>query len=83
MTEIKHILKQADDNLEESIERLLKLMRIQSISTDSKFAEQCTQAAEFLVAELKELGFEIGKEIEIKQQKNKLTITLTDKKEEK
>lgn len=32
---------------------------------------------------LRELGFEIGKEIEIKQQKNKLTITLTDKKEEK
>ena len=32
---------------------------------------------------LKELGFEIGKEIEIKQQKNKLIITLTDKKEEK
>ncbi|WP_408039319.1 SymE family type I addiction module toxin [Tenacibaculum amylolyticum] len=30
---------------------------------------------------LKELGFEIGKEIEIKQQKNKLTITLIDKKE--
>ena len=29
---------------------------------------------------LKKLGFEIGKEIEIKQQKNKLTITLTDKK---
>jgi toxic protein SymE len=32
---------------------------------------------------LKELGFEIGKEIEIKQQKNKLTITLTNKKNEK
>ncbi len=32
---------------------------------------------------LKELGFEIGKEIEIKQQKNKLTITLTDEKNEK
>ena len=32
---------------------------------------------------LKELGFEIGKEIEIKQQKNKLTITLTDQKNEK
>ena len=58
MTEIKHILKQADDNLEESIERLLKLMRIQSISTDSKFAKQCTQAAEFLVTELKDLGFD-------------------------
>ena len=28
-----------------------------------------------------ELGFEIGKGIEVKQQKNKLTITLTDKKE--
>ncbi len=32
---------------------------------------------------LKELGFEIGKEIEVKQQKNRLTITLTDKKNEK
>lgn len=32
---------------------------------------------------LKELGFEIGKEIEVRQQKNKLTITLTDKKKEK
>lgn len=31
---------------------------------------------------LKELGFEIGKEIEIKQQQNKLTITLTKKKNE-
>ena len=31
---------------------------------------------------LKELGFEIGKEIEVRQQKNKLTITLTDKKNE-
>ena len=29
---------------------------------------------------LQELGFEIGKEIEIKEQKNKLTITLSDKK---
>lgn len=29
---------------------------------------------------LKELGFEIGKEIEVKQQKNRLTITLMDEK---
>lgn len=29
---------------------------------------------------LQELGFEIGKEIEIREQKNKLTITLTNKK---
>lgn len=29
---------------------------------------------------LKELGFEIGKEIEITEQPNKLTITLIDKK---
>ncbi len=28
---------------------------------------------------LKELGFDIGKEIQIKRQKNKLIITLTDK----
>lgn len=31
---------------------------------------------------LKELGFEIGKEIKIRQEKNKLTITLTNTKEE-
>jgi len=31
---------------------------------------------------LEELGFEIGKGIEIKQQQNKLTITLTKKKNE-
>ena len=31
---------------------------------------------------LKELGFEIGKDIKIKQQKNRLTITLTDNKNE-
>ena len=32
---------------------------------------------------LKKLGFEIGKEIKIEQQKNRLTITLTDNKNEK
>lgn len=32
---------------------------------------------------LRDLGFEIGDQIEIKQQKNKLTITLTEKKKEK
>lgn len=33
---------------------------------------------------LQELGFEVGKEIEVKQQKDKLTIRLVDnKKEEK
>ena len=31
---------------------------------------------------LRELGFEIGDQIEIKQQKNKLTIILTEKKTE-
>ena len=32
---------------------------------------------------LKALGFEIGKGIEVKQQKNKLTIKLIDKKDDK
>jgi len=32
---------------------------------------------------LQELGFEIGGQVEIKQQKNKLTITLIHKEEEK
>ena len=32
---------------------------------------------------LKELGFEIGKEIKIEQQKNRLIITLTDNKNKK
>jgi len=32
---------------------------------------------------LTQFGFEIGKEITVEQHKNKLTITLTDKKERK
>src|SRR5690606_41199257 len=47
----------ADANLAASLERLFDLVRIQSISTDPAYKAECRKAAEWLVAELQELGF--------------------------
>ena len=46
------ILDHVDGDLENSIARLMDLMRIQSISTDSKYSDECISAAEWLVDDL-------------------------------
>lgn len=58
MADITPVLERADANLPQSLERLFDLVRIQSISTDPAFKAECRKAAEWLVAELKTLGFE-------------------------
>ncbi|CDN56588.1 Peptidase M20 [Neorhizobium galegae bv. officinalis bv. officinalis str. HAMBI 1141] len=58
MTDLSSVLDRADRNLPESLERLFGLVRIKSISTDPAFKPDCRKAAEWLVAELKDLGFE-------------------------
>lgn len=58
MTKITKLLNKVDENLETSIERLISFLRIQSISTDPKYKDECTKAAKFLVDELKNIGFE-------------------------
>ena len=57
MTDTASILTRADDNLPKSLERLFDLVRIQSISTDPAYKAECRKAAEWLVAELQDLGF--------------------------
>ncbi|WP_105373968.1 M20/M25/M40 family metallo-hydrolase [Neorhizobium huautlense] len=58
MTDLSAVLDRADQNLPASLERLFGLVRIKSISTDPAFKADCRKAAEWLVAQLTELGFE-------------------------
>ncbi|MGH1414631.1 MAG: M20/M25/M40 family metallo-hydrolase [Pelagimonas sp.] len=50
------VLARIDDDLPNAIDRLMELLRIQSISTDPAFKAQCSKAADWLVADLKSLG---------------------------
>lgn len=50
------VLNRIDADLPNAIDRLLDLLRIQSISTDPAFKDQCSKAADWLVADLKSLG---------------------------
>ncbi len=52
------ILDAVDTGLEASLERLFDLLRIPSISTDPAFDAACVQAADWLVAELNDIGFD-------------------------
>ena len=52
------VLDRIDSDLDESLERLFALLRIQSISTDPAYAPQCRVAAEHVAADLRGLGFD-------------------------
>jgi len=62
MSNLDAVLSQVDSNLEDSIDRLFDFLRIQSISTDSAFDEHCQKAADWLTAELSEIGFDAQRE---------------------
>ncbi len=51
------VLSRIDETLPEACDRLMDLLRIPSISTDPAFAPDCARAADWLVQELKSLGF--------------------------
>lgn len=57
---LETILQRVDDNLPASLDRLFELLRIDSISTDPAHAGSCRRAADWLVAELAGLGFEVS-----------------------
>lgn len=57
MSEIEPVLKAIDKDLTKSIERLFELLKIESISTDPKYAKDCANGAKWLVADLKSIGF--------------------------
>ena len=52
------VLARIDADLDQSLDRLLALLRIPSISTDPAYAADCARAADWLAAELTELGFD-------------------------
>ena len=52
------VLDRIDRDLEGSLDRLFALLRIQSVSTDPAYAEQCSKAADYVAADLRGLGFE-------------------------
>jgi acetylornithine deacetylase/succinyl-diaminopimelate desuccinylase-like protein len=52
------VLKQIDADLDASLERLFDFLRIPSISTDSRWKDDCAKAADWLQADLLSLGFD-------------------------
>ena len=51
------VLQKIDDGLDRSLERLFEFLRIQSISTDPAYKEQCRAAAEHVAKDLADIGF--------------------------
>ena len=54
---IDDVLKWIDASLPASLERLFALLRIDSISTDPAYAASCQKAADWLVEDLRGMGF--------------------------
>lgn len=55
---LQSVLARIDDDLPQSLERLMELLRIPSISTDPAFKPDCARAADWLVEDLRALGFD-------------------------
>ncbi|MET4632286.1 M20/M25/M40 family metallo-hydrolase [Kaistia defluvii] len=52
------VLAHIDADIENSLERLFKLIRVESISTDPAYAGACREAAEMIAADLASIGFD-------------------------
>lgn len=55
---VNTVLDQVDQALPQSLDRLFDLLRIDSISTDSAYADSCLKAADWIVNDLQSMGFE-------------------------
>lgn len=58
---LEKILDRIDNDLDQTIDRLFDLLRIPSISTDPAYKTDCDRAADWLVNDLKTLGFDASK----------------------
>lgn len=56
-TMIAPVLEQIDTQLPDALERLKAFLRIRSISTDPAFSKDCSDAADWLLKDLNEIGF--------------------------
>lgn len=55
------VLARLDSDLDAALERLMALLRIESISTDPAYKSACDSAADWLVADLASIGFDASK----------------------
>ncbi|QDL92249.1 dipeptidase [Paroceanicella profunda] len=58
MSQLDDVLAHIDADQPQALERLFDLLRMESISTDPAYAAECEKAADWLVEDLKSLGFE-------------------------
>lgn len=58
---LEQVLARIDSDLDQSLEHLMELLRIPSISTDPAYKEDCDRAADWLVADLQSIGAEASK----------------------
>lgn len=58
MPAISSTLNAIDANLDQAVARLFDLLRIKSISTDPAYKNDCLRAAQWLVDDLKSIGFD-------------------------
>lgn len=58
---LENVLSRIDAEMPAATDRLLDLLRIQSISTDPAYKAECEKAADWLVADLKSIGIDAEK----------------------
>jgi acetylornithine deacetylase/succinyl-diaminopimelate desuccinylase-like protein len=58
MAAIEDVLNRIDANQSAAMDRLFELLKIPSVSTDPAFKADCARAAQWLVDDLKSIGFE-------------------------
>jgi acetylornithine deacetylase/succinyl-diaminopimelate desuccinylase-like protein len=58
MDKLDDVLANVDANMDAALERLFKVIRIKSISTDPAYAAECQANADWHVADLKSIGFD-------------------------
>ena len=58
MSKLNSVLDRVDTDLDSSLERLFALLRIESISTDPAYADQCAATAKVLADDLQSIGFD-------------------------
>ena len=56
--QLNQVLTTLDDTNDAALARLFELLRIESISTDPAYADNCLTAAEWCVNELRDIGFD-------------------------
>jgi len=62
MADLDAVLQHIDQNIDSAVNRLFDFLRIESISTDPEYRAQCRAAADWLSAELNDIGFESQRE---------------------